>query len=127
MDMDDRVVARQARQQRAERGRGLFVPDSLNGGARARGMAQNIVLAETDGLYAGVGEFSIHRPDGGKEDRPRARLFQPQRAFDGDLGLSASDRGVIDADHHGEGGGGFQHCGARWAGKPGEAIRSDLS
>jgi hypothetical protein len=70
---------------------------------------QEIGLAEADDLDAGVIKPLIDRRGGGEEDRPDAAAMKPQRAVYRDLGLPAGDRGMVGADHHGQGRGGCGH------------------
>ena len=112
MHMHDGVLLRQARQQRAKRLAREPVPGALQHGFCTRGGAQQIGLAQTNHLDAGVVKALIDRLGGGEEDRLDAASMKPQRAVYGDFGLPAGDGGVIGADHHGERLGGCGHGGA---------------
>ena len=101
VDVDDRALARQPREQVLQRPRRRPVPRALNGGGGAGGIAEQIVLAQADHLDAGLNQPRVDGRRSGEQDRPRAAPLEAERAFDRDLSLTPGHRGVIDADHDG--------------------------
>ena len=100
MDVNNRARAGQAVEKLAEAAGRLRVPDALKCGGRLRGIADQVTLTEADRLDARRDEFRGHGTGGGEHDRAVAGALQSYGAVEGDAGLAARHRGMIEADHH---------------------------
>ncbi len=85
VNVHDRRLVRQRREQVAQRARRGQVPDALRRRSQLRRIADEVLLIEADGLDAVLGEQRGHRTRGSEDDRTMPRALEAHGRVEGHL------------------------------------------